>query len=151
MLKMEMYMTIITLWKQGLSLRAISRATKRDRKTIKKIIAKYQQDGDIVVPVMLKPLNTLDPYKEQIIDYLEHNLSGVRIFEELQKLGMGSSYSAVAIYIQKLKGRNDLCVRFHTLPGEEAQIDFGYVGLIPVPGSTGSNSNRKKAWVFNMR
>ena len=141
-------MTIITLWKQGLSVRAISRATKRDRRSIKKIIAKYQQDGDIMMPVMVKPPSALDPYKEEIIDYLEHNLSGIRIFEELQRVGMSSSYSAVIRYIKKLNGKNDLCVRFHTLPGEEAQIDFGYVGLMPIPGG---NGKRKKAWVFNMR
>ncbi len=148
MLKMEMYMTIITLWKQGLSVRAISRATKSDRRTIKKIIDKYQQDGNIEVPMMVKPTTTLEPYKEQIIDYLERNLSGVRIFEELQGVGMSSSYSAVIRYIKKLKGKNDICVRFHALPGEEAQIDFGYVGLMPIPGEDG---RRKKAWVFNMR
>ncbi len=32
----------------------------------------------------------------------------------------------------------------HTLPGEEAQVDFGYIGTLNVGGKT------RKAWVFIM-
>ena len=149
-----MYMTIITLWQQGQSLRAISRATGRDRKTIKKVIEKYKTEGSDVAIDAIKhhKHSSLEPYKDQVIEYLEKNLSGVRIFEELQTIGLRTSYSAVVRYISTLKGKHDLCVRFHTLPGEEAQIDFGYVGLMPYPDTHGPcNSSKKKAWVFNMR
>ena len=44
MLKIGMHMTIITLWQQGQSLRAISRVTGRDRKTIKNAIEKYKSE-----------------------------------------------------------------------------------------------------------
>ena len=37
-------------------------------------------------------------------------------------------------------------MRFHTKAGEEAQVDFGYVGLLP-----SNNGKKAKAWVFNMR
>ena len=33
----------------------------------------------------------------------------------------------------------------HTLPGEEAQVDFGYLGLTYYKGK------KRKTWVFNMR
>ena len=154
MLKIGMYMTIITLWQQGQSLRAISRATGRDRKTIKKVIEKYKTDGSDVAMDAIKhhKPSSVELYKDQVIEYLEKNLSGVRIFEELQKIGLRASYSAVVRYISILKGKHDLCVRFHTLPGEEAQIDFGYVGLMPHPDTNvPCNSSKKKAWVFNMR
>lgn len=37
-------------------------------------------------------------------------------------------------------------MRIHTLPGEEAQVDFGYVG------KTKDNEGKlRKTWVFNMR
>jgi hypothetical protein len=39
-----------------------------------------------------------------------------------------------------------VCVRFHTAPGQEGQVDFGYVGL-----QFNQQGQRKKAWVFNMR
>ena len=38
-------------------------------------------------------------------------------------------------------------MRFHSEPGEEAQVDFGYVGLMP----SLQNGKKKKAWAFNMR
>ena len=37
-------------------------------------------------------------------------------------------------------------MRFHTKAGEEAQVDFGYVGLLP-----NNDGKKAKAWVFNMR
>lgn len=37
------------------------------------------------------------------------------------------------------------CVRFETFPGEEVQVDFGYVGMMFDKGG------KKKAYVFNVR
>ena len=45
MLKIEDYMTIITLCKSGKSQREISLILGRDRKTIRKIIKHYQKTG----------------------------------------------------------------------------------------------------------
>ena len=45
-----------------------------------------------------------------------------------------------------IRKRENIFVRIHTLPGEEAQVDFGYVGLTP-----DNNGKRRKTWVFNMR
>ena len=79
---------------------------------------------------------------------LESDLSIVRIHEKLRDLGCLRSYSSVKQYIGKIKLHSNICVRFQSLPGEEAQVDFGYVGLMPDPKE---NDKRKKAWVFNMR
>ena len=46
----------------------------------------------------------------------------------------------------RIKNNNKVCVRFHTAAGEEAQVDFGYIGIQPNPEDI-----RKKAWIFNMR
>jgi len=62
-------------------------------------------------------------------------------------MGCGISYSSVKHYIAKLKVSKKICVRFHSEPGEEAQVDFGYVGLMP----SLQNGKKKKAWAFNMR
>lgn len=86
-------------------------------------------------------------YHTKIISYLESNFSGIRIYEKLQGLGYAKSYSSVRRYVAKLKFSQDICVRFHSNPGEEAQVDFGYVGLMPEP----KTGKRKKGWAFNMR
>ncbi len=69
--------SIITLWQQGQSLRAISRATGRDRNTIKKVIEKYKIDGSDVatddeIALKLKE-HTLSEADKEILFQMEKN------------------------------------------------------------------------------
>lgn len=138
-----MQITIESLWKLGHNKTEISRITKHDWKTVSKVI-KSLEAGSYVVK---KPHpSQLDIYKPQIISFIEQNLTGVRIHEELLRLGSSTSYSLVKKYIAGIKKREDVCIRFNTAAGEESQVDFGYVGLTP-----DSLGKRKKTWVFNMR
>ena len=84
MLKIEQRMSIVTLWKSGKSQREIAKILKVNRRSVSKIIKQYQKDGNMDVPE-LKKKKILDSYKDQIISYLERDLSGVRIYEELLK------------------------------------------------------------------
>lgn len=138
-------MSIITLYKQGISQRQISKIVGHDRKTVRRIIRRYKEDG-ITEPVKMSKELVLDKYKDKIIELMEKDLSGVRIQEELSREGLKISYSSVVRYIKKIKGKNNICVRFHTEVGEEAQVDFGYIGLLPM-----GDGKKRKAWVFNMR
>ncbi len=139
-----MHITIETLWKLGKNKTEISKATGHDWKTVSKVIKSLENTGSY--PVKKAHPNKLDNYKEQIVELLEQNLSGVRIFEELSAKGVDTSYASIKKYISQMKGSNKLCIRFHTAAGEEAQVDFGYVGL-----SFDKQNNRRKTWVFNMR
>lgn len=142
-----MYTTILTLFKQGKGQREISRITGHNRRTVKKIIYQYQTK-DIQSPPQIKKTSKLDKYYDQIIKYLEKDLSKIRIHEELLKENndLEIGYSSLSRYISKIKVSNNICVRFHTEIGDEAQVDFGYVDR--QPDSTGK---LRKAWVFNMR
>ena len=91
-------------------------------------------------------VSALEEYKDLIIGLLEKEMSGVRIHEELRKEGLKISYASVARYVESIKRKSNVCVRFHTEAGEEAQVDFGYVGLLPKKGG-----KKGKAWIFNMR
>ena len=146
MIGYAMHTTIVTLWKQGKSKKEIARITQKDRKTVRKVIKKYEETG-IETPSSINKESALRTYHAEIISYLESDLSAVRIYEKLQDLGYAKSYSSVKRYVANLKLSQDICVRFHSKPGEEAQVDFGYVGLMPEPKS----GKRKKAWAFNMR
>ena len=77
---------------------------------------------------------------------MEIGLSGVRIHQELEKMGLGISYASVKDYLAGIKKREKIFVRIHTLPAEEAQVDFGYIGLTP-----DNEGRRRKTWVFNMK
>lgn len=144
MLGVAMYTTIETLYKRGLNKSAISRAVSHDWKTVDKVIKHLDSGGKL--PKKKPHPSKLDVYKEQILEYLDSGLSGVRIYELLQESGCSSSYSSIKVYIRNLKSREDICIRFHSLPGEEAQVDFGYVGRVP-----DFNGKQRKAWIFNMR
>jgi len=144
MIGVDMCITIQTLWKQGRSKSEISRFTGHDRKTVHKVI-KAIKDGKIR-PEKKKRASILDPYQEKILELIEEDLSSVRIHEKLQALGCVAAYPTVKGYVGKIKKRENICIRFHTEPGEEAQVDFGYFGKTP-----DNQGKLRKTWVFNMR
>ena len=58
-------MSIITLYKQGISQRQISKIVGHDRKTVRRIIRRYKEDG-ITEPVKMSKELVLDKYKDKI-------------------------------------------------------------------------------------
>jgi transposase len=143
MLELAMHITIESLWKLGKNKSEISRITKHDWKTVDKVIQSLENG---TYPQKKPHSKLLDNHRTKILNLLEQNLSCVRIHEELLLDGVTISYSAVKRYIAEIKGRSDVHIRFHTKAGEEAQVDFGYVGLTP-----DLSGKRRKTWVFNMR
>ena len=99
-----MYITIETLFKQGLNKTEISRITKHDWKTVNKVIKSLKMNG--CYPTKRPHPSALDAYKEKIVEHLEAGLSGVRIHELLQEVGCSSSYSSIKTYIELNATRN---------------------------------------------
>ena len=145
MIGTSMYTTILTLYKQGLSQRRIARTTNIHRKTIKKVIAGYET-SKIEVPVPYNRPSITDSWHQAIVELMSNKLSTVRIYEELRDKGYNLSYSSLSRYIRHHNIRNTTCVRFHTAPGEEAQVDFGDIGK-----RFDANGKLRKAYIFNMR
>ncbi|WP_160116841.1 IS21 family transposase [Legionella sainthelensi] len=139
-----MYITIQTLWNKGHNKSEIARLTGHDWKTINKVIVALSAGKQ--APEKKPHIKLLDSYQEQIINYLEQKLSALRIHEELLKLGVTIGYSTVKDYVASIKNKREIFVRVHTEPGEEAQVDFGYVGY-----TLDNTGKRRKTWVFNMR
>ncbi len=139
-----MYTTIKTLWKKGRNKSEIARATNHDWKTVDKIVKKLEKG--IEVPSYSSRQTIIDPYKEAILKYLQQGLSGVRVYEKIKDEGYTGSYPTVRRHIAKIKASENIFLRIHTPPGEEAQVDFGYVGL-----TTDDTGKKRKTWVFNMR
>jgi hypothetical protein len=119
MLGVAMYTTIKTLWEKTKNKTEIARLTGHDWKTVAKVIKSIEQGLDTP---QYKPRESLiDGYKEKILKLLEQDLSGVRIHEELIKDGFVGSYPTVKRYINKLKRGQNIFIRIHTEPGEEAK------------------------------
>lgn len=140
-----MQTTIKTLRAKGYNITQISRLVQADRKTIRKILESHER-GETQVEKQPHP-SVLDAYREFIEIQLGKELSIQRIYQDLvADYQYKGSYSCVRDYVRKLKPtiHHKAFMVLHSLPGEEAQVDFGYIGTIPVEGKP------KKAWVFVM-
>lgn len=146
MIRGFMYKTIIKLWKNGQSKKAITRSTGHDIKTVRKIIKLYELDGRDSSRFNKKQFVVLKDYEAQIVEFMSQGLSNIRILEEIKKSGYNGSYSSLTNFCRSLKISDKVCVRFHSLPGEEAQVDFGDVGKFP-----DQSDKKRRAYVFNMR
>ncbi|AEA33368.1 IS21 family transposase [Hippea maritima] len=139
-----MYYSVKALLSIGKNVSQIARELKIDRKTVRKIKKKVES-GEIETPT-IKRKSILDPYKDEIIEYLKSGLSAVLIHQKLkEKHSLNVSYSSVKRYIRKLKPGEPF-IPLISPPGQEAQVDFGYAGYF-------YNSRRKKKvkyWIFSM-
>ena len=73
------------------------------------------------------PVSKCEPFRELILQGLEHGLSRQRIWQDLQvEHGFDGGYDCVKRFVRRLRGTTDLPFRrMECAPGEEAQIDFG--------------------------
>ena len=139
-----MQTTIITLHKQGHNKTHIARTVGVDRKTVRKVISAYESGEEVIEK---KPHPSYWDAHRTAIEYgLSKELSIVRIYQDLvASTEITASYSGLRDYIRRaFPERKAAYMVLHAEPGEEAQIDYGYIGTIPVGGK------RKKAWVFVM-
>ena len=145
MIGVAMFTTIKTLWEKHKNKSAIAELTGHDWKTVSKVVRLIE--SGCTYPEKKPHPCILDPHREKIVEWLEkEGLNGLKTWERLHSEGVKVGYTTVKTYIANIKKRDEIFVRIHTLPGEEAQVDFGYIGLTP-----DNNGKKRKTWVFNMR
>lgn len=139
----DMHTTIETLFKKGYNKTQIAEILKIDRKTVRNVLKKIDENG---VVERKQTASILDQYKEYINIQTSKGLSAMRIFQDLQReFGYSGSYDTVKKYISNIKEvTKKPYMVLNTLPGEEAQVDFGYIGTLKV------NEKPKKVWIFVM-
>ena len=145
MLGVEMHTTIKTLFEKGHSKSYIARILGVNRKTVGVILSKLSADGVIE---RKQRDSILDEYKDFIHIQIEKGLSATRIYQDLKDFENTylGSYDLVKKYVSGLKTmKHKPYMVLHSLPGEEGQVDFGYVGTIKL-----KNGKYKKAWIFVM-
>ena len=129
MLTMYQQITIKTLHNQGEKKSRIARELGCHRNTVSNII---KRDGIIEKQTRVKS-SVFDPYKGKIWEYLDKKISRLRIFELLgEEYGVMSTYINLRKYIQnQFPKRIEAYGVQTTEPGEVAEIDFGYLGMLP--------------------
>ena len=75
-----------------------------------------------------------------------HNLSAVRIYEEIREKGYPGSYTTVKDICRKLRRDRTIqaVYRYETEPGKQSQVDFGEFGYIDMDGKS------RKLYAFSM-
>lgn len=126
----------------GLYKKTVAEILSMDRGTV----AKYWDCSNIQKQ---KPVyhrgSILDPYKDYIKERLEKwpKLSAERLFYEIKEKGYIGSDRTVRRYVATIRPQESREYKpYDTLPGEQAQIDWGYLGEII------ENGQRKKLYVF---
>ena len=128
MLTMYQQITIKTLHKQGEKTSHIARELGCHRNTVSNIV---KREGIIEQQTRARS-SAFDPYKERINEYLNSKISRLRIFELLGEEGIKCTYINLCKYIQTRFPKKIEAFGVQTTePGEVAEIDFGYLGMLP--------------------
>ena len=102
------------------------------------------------MPVAIPPTmpSKVTPHRDQVIALRERGVECRAIFDILREQhAFTGGYGSVYRFVRRLEPRTpDACVRVETGPAEEAQVDFGYAGLLRDPQS----ETLRKAWAFVM-
>src|ERR1700689_1654605 len=123
------------LKREGLSIRAISRLTGYDRKTIGRYL--LVPTGRPVYGPRPAPVSKLEPFKPYLKDRLQAGVWNARVLlRELRERNYSGGYSILTDWLQPQR-KEALSVavrRFETPPGKQAQVDWGHLGSITEDG-----------------
>jgi transposase len=112
--------------------------------------AELQARLDRSLPAVPPPRgeSSVEPHRERVADLRRQGVECRAIHQRLkEETGFKGSYAAVYRFVRSLEPRTpEACVRVETAPGEEAQVDFGYAGLMFDP----RDRMLRRAWAFVM-
>lgn len=130
MIRLEQWMDIKELHRQGHSIHAITKLTGHGRNTVRKVL---RQPAPEPFKTPRQRRTILDAYKAYLTErYQSCALSGVRLCEEIRAQGYTGSLDTVQMFLKTLKSEQvnkaKATVRFETAPGQQAQADWAEVG-----------------------
>ena len=131
MLTMYKQITIKTLKQQGSRNTDIAREISCHRNTVANVLSR----NNFIEKQTRQKGSLFDPYREQIKEWRDKKISILRIFEMLQETyEIQSTYINLCKYIESRFPKQRIAFGVQqTKPGEEAEIDFGYLGIFPNP------------------
>jgi transposase len=137
MITLEEWVNIRVLHQQGYTIKQIARELGLARNTVRKAL---REEHSPQYAHRTPRASKLDPYKDYLRLRLEQVplISGVRLYQEIQTQGYTGEMSILRDFLRPLRAQHahDLTVRFETLPGQQAQIDWGSFGTLTEEGVT---------------
>ena len=104
--------------------------------------------GDPRSPDALPKPRLVDPWQDFIGETLARypRLCSTRLYDMLRERGYPGAQRTLRRYVAEVRPRprREVYLRTETLAGEQAQIDWAYVGKLPVPGG------ERALWLFVM-
>lgn len=135
-----------------------------DRRTVKRYRQWAQEQGllkgelpdhqsllellNATMPEKMPPQNNskAEPYRERIEKLLKEKVKVTAIYDRLREQGYTGSYASVLRLARQIDPKPvETYTRKESEPGEEAEIDFGYVGKM-----LDAEGKLRKAWAFVM-
>jgi len=136
---------VVELKRQGLSIRAISRMTGYDRKTISRYLA---EPGNRPVYGPRAPAESkLEPFKVYLKERLRAGVwNGAVLLRELRERNYSGGYTILKDWLhpQRKQAASMAVQRFETPPGKQAQVDWGHLGSLSEDG------RERQLWGFTM-
>jgi transposase len=157
---------ILTLHTTAHTNREIADLLAINRETVGKYVTRYKAQNQPNAPSGLEaadgpasarlfeasspsgPPSECEPYREQILAKAEQGLSAKRISQDLADDYRESApgYYSVRRFIARLQRTTPLPFRrMETMPGEEAQVDFGSGALVLM-----ADGKRRRPWIFRI-
>jgi len=134
LIRLEEWVDIVSLHRQGLSIRAISKRMGVSRNTVR---AALRRQGPPVRAPQRRPPSKLEPFKDYLLARLAEfpELSAEALFEEIQALGYVGGRSILKDFTRPYRvRRKEPVVRFETPPGHQAQCDWAHLGTHLIRG-----------------
>lgn len=130
MIPYALFAQIRQLQAEGLSARQMARQLHLSRRTVRRWLRREHYQPRATVPRASK----LDPWRQEIVRLLHlHPYTAQQLFQQLQPRGYTGSYSILKRFIRQVRPQPQpafLTLQF--APGECAQVDWGFAGLMPV-------------------
>jgi transposase len=130
------------------SFRKIERETGVRRETIARYARQADPNAAKTFPGFHVPARfAAAAYRDAITEKLDAGLTIQRIYQDLaEDFSYDHSYESVKRYVRTLAPKRRACGVMHSLPGEEAQVDF-FQGPPTLDAKTGQ---WRRPWVFRM-
>lgn len=140
---MDTHITVKTLLSNGVSRRKIAEQLGIHRRVIKRIERELAKDSSRAGYHREK---LLAGFEQPIKDFLAADLTAELIHQKLVKdHSLSVSYATVSRFVRQLKADVESFVPMPCFAGEEAQVDFGYLGVFDR-----GDGKKVKVWVFCM-
>lgn len=133
MIRLEEWVDIMSLHRQGLGIKTIARRLNISRNAVRRAV---RRGGPPVYERPSKP-SKLDPFKDYLLQRLSDfpELSCEKLLAEIRNQGYTGGVTILKDFTRPYRTkRKEPVVRFETAPGEQAQVDWSHLGIHELGG-----------------